>query len=82
LTDFRIILKFHENSSGGRPVIPRGQTERRDADARKLIFAFRNSANAIKKVYLKMGVRLCWIRVYYGDKSWWSRTRSEASGNK
>jgi hypothetical protein len=64
LTDFQIILKFHESPSGGRLVIPCGKTERRDADATKLIFAFRTSANAIEKLSLKLGVSLCWIHVY------------------
>jgi len=41
-------IKFLENPSTGRRVVPRGQTERWTADITKLIFAFRNSANAPK----------------------------------
>jgi hypothetical protein len=44
-------IKFHENPSSGRPVVPCGQTDGR-TDMSKLTVAFRNSANARKKCYV------------------------------
>jgi len=43
LTEFRKILKFHENPSSGSRDIPRGQT-----DITELTVAFRNFSNAPK----------------------------------
>jgi hypothetical protein len=45
-------IKFHENPSTGSRVVPRGQAQRGTADITKLIFAFRNSANAPKNEVL------------------------------
>jgi hypothetical protein len=49
-TDFRKItnIKFHENPSSGNRVVPRVQTDGW-TDMTKLIFAFRNFANALEK---------------------------------
>jgi len=40
-------IKFHENLSGGSRDVPCGRTDRR-TDMTKLIFSFRNFANAPK----------------------------------
>jgi len=46
-TNFRKILKFHENTSFGSRVVPGGRMDRR-ADTTKLRVVFRNFANASK----------------------------------
>jgi hypothetical protein len=46
-TDFRKILKFHENTSFGSRVVPGGRMNRW-GDTTKLIVAFRNFENAPK----------------------------------
>jgi hypothetical protein len=42
--------KFHENTSCGSPIVPRGRTDRRK-DMTKLIMTFRNFAIAPKTAF-------------------------------